>query len=382
MARVGSDDFQASFVALELTNFLSYKSARVEFGEFTALVGLNASGKSNIVTALKLLREIPLHGLPTAIARRGGFDQLRHRSEGRPNDPALKIAFRLDNSPLSTYEIRFRGIRGKRYEVKSESASVSVGDEHYSFSSDGSTVRWTESLLGKERSSPISSGQSAISASGSIAAYLLFNVLQTIQTVEVQPSKIRDLQEPSSIARFEPDGSNAATIYDEMPTSQRAKLVAQLAAIVPNIERINVQAQTDRVTLTFKQLTPTGIREFSARQMSDGTLRVFGILTAMLQSERPRMLVVEEPEMAVHLGALRTLVELLKQQSDVGQIVITTHSADIIDSLAPESLRVVWNSGAESHVAVVAPHSMKLLREELTTAGELLRLDALDPALQ
>lgn len=64
-----------TFTNLAVTNFLSYRRAELQFDQFVAVVGPNASGKSNLVAAIKLLREIPFHGLPTALARRGGFDQ-------------------------------------------------------------------------------------------------------------------------------------------------------------------------------------------------------------------------------------------------------------------------------------------------------------------
>jgi len=113
------------YVSLELTNFLSYKSASLAFGDFIALVGPNASGKSNAVAAIKLLREIPSYGLQTAIARRGGFDQLRHRSAGRPYDPTIRLTFAFGDSDRSSYELRLGAVKGQRYRVKKESAEIS-----------------------------------------------------------------------------------------------------------------------------------------------------------------------------------------------------------------------------------------------------------------
>src|SRR5947207_2969458 len=54
---------------LELKNFLSYRQAEINLGQLTALVGPNASGKSNAMAALKLLRDIPEYGLQTALLR-------------------------------------------------------------------------------------------------------------------------------------------------------------------------------------------------------------------------------------------------------------------------------------------------------------------------
>lgn len=370
------------FKALELTNFLSYKSATLEFDKFVALVGPNASGKSNAVAAIKLLREIPIHGLPTAIARRGGFDQLRHRSAGRPYDPALKLTFCYgDEEPDSTYELRLGAVAGKRYEVKRESALVFLNGERYSFVNDGKRVIWDEGFTEADdavRELPIPPGQSAVS-SGSFSSFLVYQALQQMQTVEVNPAHVGDLQQPSSTREFEPDGSNTTSVWEILDPRTKQELIDELSAIVPGIARIEVSRLADRQTLTFVQETASGRREFYAKQMSDGTLRAFSILLAMLQPSRPSLLVIEEPEIAIHLGALRTLVDLLEQHSENSQIVITTHSADIVDSLPVEALRVVWSDGGSSQVAPLAEHMRDTVYQGLVTPGDLLRSDSLDP---
>lgn len=370
------------FKSVELTNFLSYKHAVLDFADFVALVGTNASGKSNAVAAIKLLREIPIHGLPTAIARRGGFDQLRHRSAGRPYDPALRLTFTFGEDGDSFYELRLGAVAGKRYEVKREAARVILHGQEFVFESDGKKVRWREEFSHgevDEREFPVAPGQSAVSSAAGYSAYLIYQVLQEMQTVEVNPTRVGELQEPSSTREFEPDGSNTTSIYEILTPAARAELVDELAGIVPGIVRIEVRNLADRQTIAFVQETASGRREFYAKQMSDGTLRAFSILLAMAQPATPSLLVIEEPEIAIHLGALRTLVDVLQQHTSTAQIVVTTHSADIVDSLPIEALRVVWNDGGASRIAPVAEHTRDAVRQGLVTPGQLLRADSLDP---
>lgn len=373
------------FASLEVTNFLSYKHAKFEFGDLVALVGPNASGKSNLVAAIKLLREIPVHGLPIALARRGGFDQLRHRSQGRPNDPSLRIDFSFPGQPASFYEIKLGAVSPRSYRVKHEEAVVHWSEGRFSFVSDGKHVRVTEPRFVEDeerleldiRDFPVPPGQSALS-SGGFAGYLMYTALQRMQTVEINPAVVANLQEPSSTRDFEPDGSNSTSVYELLDSSAKAELVDELSAIVPGIVRIEVQRLSDKQTLKFVQSTKSGNREFSAKQMSDGTLRAFSILLAMKQPRRPSLIVIEEPEVAIHLGALRTLVEILTEGNQGAQILLTTHSADIVDAVPIESLRVVWSEDGESHVGEVAEHTISTVRRGLMTPGELLRADSLD----
>lgn len=370
---------------LVLRNFLSYRDASFELGDLTALVGPNAAGKSNAVAAIRLLREIPTFGLQTAIARRGGFDQLRHRSEGRPYDPSLAIEFQAaPDLPVSSYELRLGAVRGKRFEVKLEKGEIYSRFESSSFTHKRSVVEFSmteaDGEVFKAPLPEIAAGQSALPV---VAPYhpALWSLFSTLQTVEIEPSLVGGLQEPSPGTDFEPDGSNAASFFEMLDTAARAELVRELSAIVPNIERIEPRHVADKLTLTFYQRVSGKLREFGAKQMSDGTLRAFGILTSLFQRVPPALLVIEEPERAIHLGALRTLVDILREHSSDVQVLITTHSADMVDALDLDELRVVWTEDGASHISRVAEHTRIPVREGLITPGELLRSDALDPAV-
>ncbi|MCV7423925.1 AAA family ATPase [Mycobacterium yunnanensis] len=374
------------FKSLELQNFLSYKNASLDLSDFIAIVGPNASGKSNAVAALRLLREIPSYGLPTAIARRGGFDQLRHRSRGHPYDPSLRLCFEMHGSGrTSSYLLSFGSVKGGQYKIKREAAELFFADgSSASFDRTGDAVRI---IVSRKDSKPerfnfnAVAGQSIIPAAG-IAGITVYEVLQRIQTVEVNPAKVGDLQEPSSTATFESDGSNVASIYDSLDKKTKQDVVDRLAAIVPGIVAVEVYHLADRLTLRFKQTADDGLtRTFLAKQMSDGTLRAFAIMVALLQNRRPTLLVIEEPEVAIHLGALGSLVQLLEAETNKTQVLVTTHSADIIDALPIDSLRIVWHENGVSNVARLAEHSKIPVRKGLITPGQLLRSDSLDPVI-
>ncbi|WP_314430122.1 AAA family ATPase [Microbacterium lacticum] len=369
-------------LGIELTNFLSYKRAHLELSDFTAIVGPNASGKSNAVKAFRLLRDIPTYGLPVALARHGGFDQLRHRSNGKPNDPAIKLHFAFDDAPPSFYEISLGSVSGKKYRVKSERALVNYGTrgDFVSFHSDGSRLSASERLNGPddEIRSVVAPGQSALST-GSFASYVVQNTLRSIQTIEINPALVGALQDPSSTDEFDPAGSNTTSVFEALTQEERAQVTERLSAVVPGIVRIEPQNFADKQTLAFFQHTASGNRKFLAKQMSDGTLRAFAIMLAMTQKTQPQLVVIEEPEVAIHLGALQSLVEILKSSSSTTQVLITTHSADIIDEVPVDSLRVVWSDQEQSQLATVSEHTRSVLRSGMITPGALLRADALDP---
>jgi len=70
---------------IKVSNFKSFKDARIQLGRLTVLIGANASGKSNFVQVFRFLRDIENHDLSNAISLQGGVEYLRNmKSEKAP----------------------------------------------------------------------------------------------------------------------------------------------------------------------------------------------------------------------------------------------------------------------------------------------------------
>lgn len=117
--------------------------------------------------------------------------------------------------------------------------------------------------------------------------------------------------------------------------------------------------------------------------MSDGTLRALAVLTALFQfGERKTapLIGIEEPETALHPAA-GLLLDCLREGSRERQVLITTHSPDLLDSdtLAAEQLLAVTAHDGKTVIGPVDAASQQALRDSLYRAGELLRLGQLEP---
>lgn len=73
---------------------------------------------------------------------------------------------------------------------------------------------------------------------------------------------------------------------------------------------------------------------------SDGTQRIAQIIAELL-SRRIRCLLIEEPETAVHPSLLSRLLAILEAYAQDRQIIITTHSPQVVDWCQPKDLRLV-----------------------------------------
>ena len=120
--------------------------------------------------------------------------------------------------------------------------------------------------------------------------------------------------------------------------------------------------------------------------MSDGTFRSLGVLVAAFQvtnsHQRTIPLVsIEEPELAIHPGAASALLDALREARARTQIVLTTHSPDILDDpkIEPDSILSVNSRTGETQIAPVDNATRRSIKERLYTAGELLRLGQIEP---
>ena len=123
-----------------------------------------------------------------------------------------------------------------------------------------------------------------------------------------------------------------------------------------------------------------------AVNMSDGTLRALGVLTALFQSSNGDMkkvpfVGIEEPEVAVHPGAAGILRDGLRAASKTTQIAVTSHSPDLLDDKDIDELSIlaVISQNGETKIGPLDAAGKSAIRDRLYTAGELLKLNQLEP---
>lgn len=132
-------------------------------------------------------------------------------------------------------------------------------------------------------------------------------------------------------------------------------------------------------TAEFEHRLENANRWFSAGQESDGTLRLAGILTALLQRPVPPLVGIEEPELTINPGLLPLLYDYIRATSESCQVVLTTHSPDLLDLLDINQVRVVERLGGATVVGTVSKHQRSLIRQALLSPGGLMRAGGLKP---
>jgi predicted ATPase len=123
---------------------------------------------------------------------------------------------------------------------------------------------------------------------------------------------------------------------------------------------------------------------FPATSVSDGTLRALGVLVSLFADSGHTLstIGIEEPESALHPAAAGVLLDALRDASERRQVIITSHSPDLLDrnDFQPEELCAVRSVGGETRIGALDEAGTMAMREQLYTPGELLRTDQLLPA--
>ena len=146
-----------------------------------------------------------------------------------------------------------------------------------------------------------------------------------------------------------------------------------------------------RLTLDFRQEAcgAQQPRRVPASSMSDGTLRALGVLVALFQGDGgngagPTLVGIEEPEIALHPAAAGVLIDSLTEASQSAQVIVSSHSADLLDNdaISDTSIIATFSEQAETKIGPLDYAGRSSLHEHLFTAGELLRIDQLRPELE
>jgi hypothetical protein len=228
-----------------------------------------------------------------------------------------------------------------------------------------------------------------VNAAGLPAFRPVFDALVGMSFYNLNPRVIRDLQKPQDGGTLKPLGENIASVMafmERYAPDDKAIVESYLHLVVPSVHGVERVGVGHMETLEFRQDT-AGAKypwKFPANSMSDGTLRALGILVALFQGGmdgRPRLIGIEEPEVALHPAAAAIVREALTRASERSQVLVTSHSPELLDDegLPIDSLLAVTSIGGTTQIAPVDDGARTVIRERLYTPGELLKLNQLNP---
>lgn len=365
---------------IRLKRFRSYLWANVELANPLFLVGKNGAGKSNFLKALEFLASSMSLPLESVFQLHGGIETVRYRtsSRSRPGNFGIRVDFTLPGNIEGYYVFEIKAMPGFQFKVVREQcvagpASFDREGDQVKITLPGITPRVIEDAL----LLPLLGGTKEFEP--------VVVLLGGIQVFSLEPRLIQELQKPDAGLSLKGDGSNLASVLKSLPEASLARLCELLGSVVPGVTSVSPVKHGKSLTLKFTQKwqSETGEEEISheAFAMSDGTMRIVGILCAFLQTSRPSIIALEEPESTIHPEALNSLLETIRGFASTTQVIVTTHSPDLLDCkwMEPENIRVVsWSDGI-TRIQKLSEAGAETLRNHLMGAGEMMRTEGLQP---
>ncbi|MGO4222298.1 AAA family ATPase [Lysobacter sp. TAF61] len=368
-----------------LRNYRSIGQCDVALGPLTYLVGANGAGKSNFIDALHLVTDALTTSLDQALNLRGGLGEVRRRSAGHPTHFSIRLDFNIEGQ-AGHYAFNVGALKNRGFEVQTEELSLGgqgkgpfyrVERGEVKASSEGTAPSLTNDRL------------ALVAMSGLSSFRPVFDAITAMGFYNLNPKLMRDLQKPQEGRLLKPVGENIASVIGHLERVNPEAVSAieeYLRTVVPTVHEIGRLQIGPMETLQFRQDVP-GVKDpwrFTAQNMSDGTLRALGVLTALFQSNRdfaPTLIGIEEPETALHPGASAALREALQRASTQTQVIVTSHSPDLLDdsSVKDTQILAVISEAGETKLGPVDGASRDAIRNGLFSAGELLKLGQLQP---
>ena len=152
-----------------------------------------------------------------------------------------------------------------------------------------------------------------------------------------------------------------------------------LQAMIPSVTGIEVGVnQLGEVELDLRE----GEKRISARILSEGTLRILGLLTLVSAKEPSALIGFEEPENGVHPRRIRRIARFLETRMTLEdiQFIVTTHSSLLPDLVPPESLYVCRKVNGNTEIEPFTMMHVGPLWKKSDIAVALEDEDALSPS--
>lgn len=370
---------------MTVSNYRSIgENVSIDFAPLTVLVGINGSGKSNLLDAPRFVAQALSEGLENAIDERHGFDSMLRDVGGRRG--TARIGLELDHADWSaTYSIEIGAPQRTpdQYSVRSEDLTLlnKIDGTTGSLSTNfRGTV--TTSFQGLEKPVPDKRNLTLFTVGGDERLAPVVDAIRAIETYALFPEELRKIQSTNQRRYLNKLGSNFPWVVERVMASPAGRDIRlALDRLTNDIVDMRVRRYPGARIAIFDHRRSDGkTKAFDATRESDGTLRVAGMLTALAQAPPLTCIGIEEPELTVHAGVIPLLVDYLTEASRLSRVVVTTHSPELLDLVPVESIRVVDRIDGTTRVGRVDDGQQSLVKRRLASAGELLRAQGLQAA--
>ncbi len=317
-----------------LKNWRNFQEVNSPLGNRVFLIGANASGKSNFLDVFRFLHDIVKQGggLQKAISDRGGLSKIRCLAARR--DPNVEIEVHLsDNSSSKKQETLWKYAIGITQEVRGYRHPYLTYERVWK--GNVQLLERPNEEDKKDRPRLTQTHLEQINANVDFREIVEF--FDSVLYLHLVPQLLRHSDAFSGPGIPEdPFGRNflerVAQIPEKTCKSRLKKIESALRFAVPQLKQLT-ETKDERgiphLEAIYEHWRPKGAKQ-REDQFSDGTLRLIGLLWALLDGDS--LLLLEEPELSLNSAIVRRLSSLMYrlQRYKKRQVILSTHSADLL----------------------------------------------------
>lgn len=363
------------FTRIELTNWRNFRHAEMRLQKRAFITGPNASGKSNLLDAIRFLRDVakPTGGLAAALAEfgRNGLTGVRSLHARDPSHLQFYVEVGDDDVPNRwTYALRISRIGREK--------DASVIGEFVVRDGDGEPI--VAQTRTRDVSDPLLFSQTLMEQVQKNGAFReLVEFFTSIRYLHVVPQIVRDGRRALAMGD-DPHGGDLLRRIKDTPKKMREprlkRIQEAVALAIPQFESLDLIDDADG-----RPHLQAGYRHWrgkAAKQteevFSDGTLRLIGFLWSISEPGGP--LLLEEPELSLHEAVVAKLPAMIARAQSLSgrQVICTTHSEALLNApgIGPKEVHrlVVDKDGSTVETVADNPKAMAQIREGGWTVGE------------
>jgi predicted ATPase len=369
------------FNHIKIEGFRTFKHVELDLEPLSVLIGPNNSGKSNFLDLMSLMSEAGQGRLEDGVSTRGGFEGittgfapfgkilLEFHFEGASLPyyfPVLPVRERPDITFRLGLEPAFLGAGVSVEEVDEEPTSkrshpITVMKRNKDDCIFASFNRETGLLAARSKTLE-SKSELAIFQVKDLHEYPTpYSVLRQFQEwslyrdIDVRPET--PIRQPALVrpaARLSPNAANLTSVLNSIQQKHPTvweEIVELLHTAYPDFKTITFPPEggDGKVVLRWWE-RPYDQGGVSANFLSDGTLKFLCMIAILKSPDPPPLICIDEPELGLHPDWIKLVAEMMQAAATRTQLIVATHSPQIVAGLEPEQVIVAEKENGETRL--------------------------------
>ena len=324
-----------------ISNYKSIRNLELPLQSINVLIGSNGVGKSNLISFFELAKSIIEKRFGRYTLEKGGIDNLLYRT--RRESDCINGLLDFDNTNAFFFTLR---------PAQSNKGYIELTGDYFNKSRNNEKkyTSWNQTIWDSTVEESCLLDNTKWRAGYIRNHFKSFTIYHFHDTSTKSPMRGECEIYDNDLLRD--NGSNlAAYLYRLQQTDEKGfKLIEGVVrSIAPYFKCFKLRPNPinpNKISLEWEEKdTDMYLNGYS---FSDGTIRFIALATLLLQTNTPKVIIIDEPELGLHPAAINKFAEMIKKASFNSQIILSTQSTNLVNCFEPKNIVVVDREDGQS----------------------------------